>query len=339
MSPKLAVAVAAIIIFAAAIAAAEVIDAGHDEAPEGHRRSSTAEVITATDALPRPSRPSDSMPPATGGVQPSEGSDTLLKSGAAASWAQLSASISAQTGLVVVPLGTHGDPLLLGSLQSGHAWSSIKVPILVTLMRDRGGEGLDAEEQTWARAALTASDNEAAASLFQRLEGIHGGLSEASLAIQGVLGEADGGSTIVNTAPPPPGAVSTYGQTEWSLTAAAQFYAALGGGCLLDPSGTEYALGLMEEVISEQSWGLGQAGFPPEWQVGYKAGWGPEGSASGSYLVRQSGVVRDGGGGVAVAMIALDESGSFEAGTADLTRIATWLRENLRAPLPAGSGC
>jgi hypothetical protein len=339
LSPRLAVAVAAIIIFAAAIAAAEVIHAGHDEAPEKHRGTASPEIVTATDALPGHGHPSRSMPPATAGLQPSDRSAELLGPGAAASWARLSASIPAQIGLAVVPLGTHGDPQILGSLQLGHAWSSIKVPIVVTLMRDGGGEGLDAEEQTWARAALTASDNEAAASLFGRLEAIHGGLSEASLAIQGLLGEADGGSTYINTEPPPPGAVSTYGQTEWSLTAAAQFYAALGGGCLLDPSGTDYVLGLMEEVISEQSWGLGQAGFPPEWQVGYKAGWGPEGGASGSYLVRQSGVVRDGGGGVAVAMIALDESGSFEAGAADLTRIATWLRENLHTPLPVGSGC
>lgn len=338
MSPKLAVAVAAIIIFAAAIAAAEVIHAGHDGVPEKHRAAPLPEVV-ATDALPRHSHPSHSMPPATAGVQSSDRSSEPLGPGAAASWARLSTSISAQIGLAVTPLGAHGEPQVLGSLQSGHAWSSIKVPILVTLMRDRGGEGLDSEEQTWARAALTASDNEAAANLFQRLEAIHGGLSEASLAIQGVLGEADGGATYVNTEPPPPGAVSTYGQTEWSLTAAAQFYAALGGGCLLDPSGTEYVLGLMEEVVAEQSWGLGQAGFPPEWRVGYKAGWGPEGSASGAYLVRQSGVIRDGGGGVAVAMIALDESGSFEAGTADLTQIATWLRENLRAPLPAGTAC
>jgi hypothetical protein len=337
LNPKLAVAVAAIIVFAAGIAAAEVIHAGRDEAPKPSRVAPAARSPIASKPG-RAQRRAPSLPPASAGVQPSSGSTGALKPGAEASWARFSESVPAQIGLAVVPLGSASTPQTLGSLQSGHAWSSIKVPILVTLMRE--GEGLDAEEQALARAALTASDNEAAASLFRRLEQSHGGLEGASLAVQEVLGEAGDGSTIVNTAPPPPGAVSTYGQTEWSLSGSAEFFAALGAGCLLESAGTSQVLGLMEEVIPEQQWGLGEAGFPPEWQLGFKAGWGPEESASGPYLVRQSGIVRDGGAGVAVAMMALDESGSFEAGASDLTRIATWLRENLRTPLAsAGQGC
>jgi hypothetical protein len=333
-----AVAIAAIILFAAAIAAAEVIHSGHDEAAQttSEARASQGPVTRNADRVHRSSH--SSLPPASAGVQSPSGSTQPLKSGAEASWAQLSESIPAQIGLSVASLGSPSTPQTLGPLQSGHAWSNIKVPILVTLMREQGEE-LDSEEEGLASAALTASDNEAAASLFQRLEGLDGGLEGASLAVGEVLNGSAGEATVVNTAPPPPGAVSTYGQTEWSLPAAAEFFAALGGGCLLGAEGTEEVLGLMEEVIPEQSWGLGEARFPAGWQVGFKAGWGPEGSASGPYLVRQSGVVRDGGAGVSVAMIALDESGSFEAGAADLTRIATWLRENLRTPLPPANGC
>jgi hypothetical protein len=242
--------------------------------------------------------------------------------------------MSAQIGLAIAPLGT-GTAELFGSLQTGHAWSTIKVPILVTLMRDRHEE-LSSEETQWAAAAVEASDNEAAASLFRRLEQIHGGLAGASTAVQGVMALA-GNTTTVATAPPPPGAVSTYGQTEWSIGEASAFYRALADGCLLGSTGTAYVLSLMRDVIPEQRWGLGGAAFDPNWSVAMKGGWGPE--AGSGYLVRQSGVVQSGSAGVAVTMIAEDRSGSFEAGAADLTRIATWLRENIRGLGQPASGC
>jgi hypothetical protein len=71
-----------------------------------------------------------------------------------------------------------------------------------------------------------------------------------------------------------------------------------------------------------------------------KGGWGPEGSAAGPYLVRQAGVLRQGNAGVAVAMIARADSGSFDAGVQVLNQIAVWLRNNLRGlGPPAGAGC
>lgn len=276
-----------------------------------------------------------SLPPASAGnngsAAPSSasaaGRSAVLSSGAQASFSALSESLSASIGLAVAPMGS-GSPQQLGEFQVGHAWSSIKVPILVTLMRDRPG-GLSAEEQQWATAALTASDNEAAASLFQQLEQSHGGLAGASQAVQQVLAESGDTTTIVATAPPPSGAVSTYGQTEWSLQGSVDFYRALACDHLLDPAGSEYVLNLMEQVISEQRWGLGEAGFPSGVRVAFKAGWGPEGSAGGPYLVRQSGILRQGSSGVVVTMMAEDESGSFEAGVSDLNQIAGWLREHL----------
>jgi beta-lactamase class A len=243
--------------------------------------------------------------------------------------------MSARVGLAIAPLGPGGN-VALGSLQAGHAWSSIKVPILVTLMRDRH-EGLQPAEMQWAGAAIEASDNDAAASLFHRLERIHGGLSGASKAVQEVMALA-GNLATVATAPPPPGAVSTYGQTQWSIDEASAFYRALANDCLLNPSRTEYLLDLMRNVVPEQQWGLGEAGFDPRWSIAIKGGWGPE-AGSGSYLVRQSGVVQNGSAGIAVTMIAEDPSGSFPAGTADLTRMATWLRENIRSLGPPASDC
>ena len=87
----------------------------------------------------------------------------------------------------------------------------------------------------------------------------------------------------------------------------------------------------MEEVAPEQRWGLGEADFPLGWHVAIKGGWGPEGSASGSYLVRQSGIVTNGRAGVAVAAMAQADSGSFDAGVEAINGVAAWLRDNLQS--------
>jgi beta-lactamase class A len=275
------------------------------------------------------------LPPATKGNP--GGSSGFLGPKAASSFQVLAASLPAQVGIVVQPLGG-GSPREFGGLSVGHAWSSIKVPILATLLREQG-EALGPEEESWAHSAITASDNEAAASLFGRIEEQHGGLDGASHAVETVLHEAGSASTVVATAPPPPGAVSTYGQTEWSLVDAAQFFAALGRCEVLGPTGTGLVESLMEEVIPEQRWGLGEAGFPPSWRVAMKGGWGPEVEAGGAYLVRQSGLVQDDNGGVAVAMIAMDESGSYPAGAADLTKMAQWLAGELHGLGAAYRSC
>jgi hypothetical protein len=302
------------------------------QAPPAH--PATKHPATKTDA--------NSLPPATKGTP--GGADASAAAGggflgpeADSSFQALASSIPAQIGLVVQPLGG-GAPRQFGDLPEGHAWSSIKVPILATLLREQG-ESLGPEEEGWARSAITASDNEAAASLFGRIEESHGGLTGASQAVEAVLHEAGSTSTVVATAPPPPGAVSTYGQTEWSLLDAARFFTALGRCEVLGPAGTGLIESLMEEVISEQRWGLGEGGFPSGWRVAMKGGWGPEAEAGGSYLVRQSGLVQDGNGGVAVAMIAMDDSGSYPAGAADLTRMAQWLAGELHGLGPSYPSC
>ena len=270
-----------------------------------------------------------------GSSGPGGGASALLKPGATRSFERLAASLPARVGVTLAPLGG-GAAESFGSLQTGHAWSTIKVPILVTLLRGRDEE-LGSREAQWATGAIEASDNSAAASLFHQLERGHGGLGGASAAVQDVMGLV-GNSTTVATAPPPSGAVSTYGQTEWSTGEATAFFRALANGCLLGPAGTEYVLGLMRNVIPEQRWGLGEAGFDPGWSVGMKGGWGPE-AGSGAYLVRQSGLIQSGSSGVAVTMIAEDSAGSFGAGAQDLTRIGVWLRKSLRNLGPPASGC
>ena len=59
----------------------------------------------------------------------------------------------------------------------------------------------------------------------------------------------------------------------------------------------------------------------------------------GPYLVRQSGVLIEGDTGVAVTLIAIADSGSFEGGTSALNGMAGWLADNLRGLGPKAEGC
>lgn len=334
-TPRWAIAVAGVILFVG-VAAAAVIYLSRDEGKSKPVSAHVRKQARPRQAAEPPLETRTPTPPREPASR-TKGGGGFLDAGAEASFEALAASLPAQIGLAVAPLGG-GAIREFGGLREGHAWSSIKVPILTTLMREQG-ETLDSEEEAWATSAITASDNEAAASLFGRLEAMDGGLGGASRAVEGTLRAARDTTTTVSTAPPPAGAVSTYGQTEWSLLGSVQFYASLAKGCLLGSQATEYVEGLMEGVIPEQRWGLGEAGFPSGWSVGMKGGWGPEASSGGAYLVRQSGFVRDGDRGLAVAMIAMDESGTYPAGAADLTQIAQWLAGELTGLGPAFTGC
>jgi hypothetical protein len=264
----------------------------------------------------------------TGGGETPEGTtsatspDSQSSGASSSSFAALEGEISGAIGVAYAPLGST-ESQTLGALQSGHAWSSFKVPISVTVMNEQGGS-LTSGQESLAASAITASDNTAAAALFTELESMTGG--NASGAVEQTLADA-GAPTVVATAPPPPGAVSSWGQTDWPLESSTRFYNALACGAYGGASAT--LIGDMENVISEQQWGLGQASFPSGTSVAIKAGWGPDGSESGPYLVRQAGILRSAQGGAVVTIAAQDSSGSFEAGVADLDRVADWVAENV----------
>jgi hypothetical protein len=262
----------------------------------------------------------------------SEGaSGSLLAPDATSSFRQLASSLPGRVALAVTPLGV-GQVEVLGNDEAAHGWSTTKVPVLVSLLRARGSEGLTSQERTWAQAAITASDNQSVLGLFGDLERLKGGLGGASEYIDGVLRLGGDSQTVVATAPPPPGAVTTFGQTAWSASEAVKFFRALGLGCLLPASQTSYVLGLMQNIEPSESWGLGSAGFS---SVAFKGGWGPE---SGGYLVRQSGIINPGSStGAAVAIVAF--APSFGAGTEVLTRAAAWLNHHLALTPHSSAGC
>jgi hypothetical protein len=257
-------------------------------------------------------------------------------SGAQASFGRLASGLPGSAGLAIAPIGG-GDTLTFGSLQVGHAWSTMKVPLLATLLAQleaRGGQ-LDSAERNDAAAAVEASNNSAAEALFAVLERSNGGLLGASQAVQQTLRRAGDGQTVINTAPNNSG-FTTWGQSEWSTSGEVAFYRALARGCLLSGADTAHVLSLMVQVESDQRWGAGSAGFP---NVAFKGGWGPENGAG--YLVRQTAIASAGSRGYVLSMIAKPSDGSFPTGTHMLNEIASWAARTFPpASAPSGgSGC
>jgi hypothetical protein len=277
------------------------------------RRTADKERVEKTGITGGGSGPQKTQPP-TSNHKPSGASS--------GSFTALESEIPGAIGVAYAPLGST-DSQTLGALQSGHAWSSFKVPISVTVMNEQNGS-LTSGQESLAASAITASDNTAAAALFSELESMTGG--RASQAVESTLADA-GAPTAVATAPPPPGAVSSWGQTDWPLASSTRFYNALACGAY--GGATDTIIGDMENVIPEQQWGLGQASFPSGTSVAFKAGWGPDGSEGGPYLVRQAGIIRSSQGGAVVTIAAQDSSGSFEAGVSDLDRVADWVADNV----------
>lgn len=260
-----------------------------------------------------------------GGAAPPATTRSVMSSGASASFVRLSRILPGRVELAIAPLGS-GSTQVLGADIPAHGWSTTKVPVLVALLKARGRAGLTATENAVARSAITESNNESILALFGALEHIEGGLHGASAYIQGLFRASGDDETVVTTAPPPVGAVTTFGQTEWRPSEAVKFFRALGRGCLVPPEESRYVLNLMSNIEPSESWGLGSAGFG---SVAFKGGWGPE--PSGAYLVRQSGIVDPGSSrGVAVSIVAFPRSGSFSTGTQMLTQTSVWLRHELR---------
>jgi hypothetical protein len=308
----------------------------------------------ASPARTDPTRASQQpLGPATAGVQPGRGatdespgqtqpeaviSETtapVLDAGASASFARLVLGLPGRVELAVAPLGA-GAPATLGGDRAAPGWSTTKVPVLTALLKARG-ENLTSQERTWATSAITESDNESVLDLFHDLEQIEGGLVAASDYVQELLRKSGDGTTVVNTAPPPAGAVTTFGQTEWKPSDAVKFFGALARGCLLSSRWTDYVLALMQGIEPSESWGLGSAGFAG---AAFKGGWGPE--PAGAYLVRQSGVVDvHSARAVAVTIVAFPPAGadSFETGTTMLTQTARWLRAHLNLAARASMPC
>jgi len=242
------------------------------------------------------------------------------------------AKLPGTAGLAVSAPGASGPAIVAGDFATGDAWSTIKVPIAERVLEDAGGPGgITADQNGQIHAAITLSDNDAAAALFESLEGRHGGLGGASKAVERMLRRAGDAQTVVSTVGRD--GFSTYGQTDWSLADQATYMAALAGGCVGEAGTLSHLLGEMSAVGGSDTFGIGAAGYPAKW----KGGWGP--GTDGRYLVRQMGVMDVDGKQMVIAIAAIPDDGTFEGGGSMLSEIARWAAANLADRVPAPAGC
>lgn len=228
-------------------------------------------------------------------------------------WA-LDERVDARIGVAWAPVGRPQQAEAIGSWISGPAWSTIKVPLSIALLRENDDEFVAGA----MRAAITASDNAAAQAIWDEL----GGHRAAAEKVEAVLA-ATGGYALVPSEVTRPG-FSAFGQTEWSLIDQARFLAQ--AAC--EPR-DQPVLVLMSEIVPGQRWGLGTLDG-----ARFKGGWGP--GVDGRYLVRQFGIIHGDSGDVAVAIAAVANSGGFDDGATTLGQMAGWLADH-RADLPGGA--
>jgi hypothetical protein len=230
-----------------------------------------------------------------------------------ADFARLETKLPAVVGIAVGPCGNGKAPIMLGSWRSGPAWSTIKVPLVIAALR----ENIPPRVTDAMAAAITESDNAAAESVWASL----GDPITAAHKVEAVLRETGDPTTVQSQKVRPE--FSAFGQTDWSLTDQVRFTSVA-----VCNSANAPIFALMGRVEQDQRWGIGT--IPG---VRFKGGWGP--SPTGSYLVRQLGVLRAPNWDIAVALAAQPASGKFDDGTATLTAMATWLTAHL-GELPAG---
>jgi hypothetical protein len=250
------------------------------------------------------SAPATAMPPTAQAGAPSLAADFGL----------LQAKLQAVAGIAVSAVGNGQAPTMLGDWQSGPAWSTIKVPLIIAALREMNPPTVTAA----MNAAITESDNAAAESIWAGL----GDPVTAAHKVEAVLRQTGDPTTVQSQKVRPE--FTAFGQTEWSLTNQLRFISAA-----VCDSANAPVFDLMGQVERDQSWGIGT--IPG---TRFKGGWGP--SPTGSYLVRQMGVLAGPNGMIAVAMAAQPTSGKFDDGTAALTEMANWLTAHFGA-LPTGN--
>jgi beta-lactamase class A len=183
--------------------------------------------------------------------------------------------------------------------------SIIKVSIVAALLAKRRTQGraLTSTEQSWARRAITQSDNAAASALWRDVGGAAG--MRHFFRVAGMT------HTV-------PGSGGYWGLTQ--VTAEDQLillrYVTRRG--MLSRSGRHYLQRLMASVIASQRWGV-PVGAPSRARVGNKNGWLPR--ASRAWRVHSIGWVQLHTTTYDVVLLS-DSNGSFSSGVRRLDSIA-----------------
>lgn len=203
-----------------------------------------------------------------------------------------------------------------GTLLSGPAWSTVKVPVALAALRE------DPDQVDNVRLAIEDSDNDAAVALWESL----GDPAVAREKVEGVLREAGDEVTVIDGDHYEENSRS-FGDSEWPLAAQVRFATEL--RCL---SEAEPVVEAMSQISEEHSYGLGQVE-----DAVFKGGWGPD-QDTGEYLVRQFGLLPVGAGEVGIALVVHPGDGTYETGQLALTRLSEALAPVLSDARPVSCG-
>lgn len=254
-----------------------------------------------------------------------EAGERILSRRDLVSFGRVERSLGGQHGLAVSALGFNQPVEHVGAVMGGVAWSTSKVPIAMAVI----AKGATRAQRADIVRSITVSDNAAAMRLWSSL----GGGETAASAGDRQLRRGGDMRTNVEDRTLRGDGYTPFGQTNWMLDDQVRFTA----GLVCSRAGAA-VLGVMNDVIAGQRWGLGSASIPAQ----LKGGWGPGSlpGVEGMYFVRQLGVITIKGIPLAAAVATRPADGSPESGTRNLTAIARWLvsHANVRQ-LPRNAEC
>jgi hypothetical protein len=176
--------------------------------------------------------------------------------------------------------------------------SVVKLDILETLLARQGGAGLSSGEQALTRSMIEDSDNDAATSLWDADGGAPG------------LSAYDDEAGLTGTTPSACVDCAGFAWPGWGLTttepgdqlALLRQLVAPGSHPLLSAAERSYGLSLMENVTSDQRWGV-SGGVPAGVTVALKDGWLPLDAADSDWQVNSVGWVSGDGRDYLIAVL------------------------------------
>jgi beta-lactamase class A len=202
--------------------------------------------------------------------------------------------------------------------------SIVKAAIVAALLlkAQREDRDLTASERELAEQAITVSDNDAATALWHRIGGGPG------------LARAVRKLGLRHTEPGPG---TAWGATTTSASDQVRLMAALtGSDGPLSGEHRRYLLGLMEDVVEEQAWGVSAAAGEGA-ECALKNGWLPRAADGGAWTVNSVGRVRDGGHDYLIAVLS-DRRPSMDAGVEAIEHVTETVTRALAEAAAEGSG-
>lgn len=224
--------------------------------------------------------------------------------------------------LAVAALDRQGTAAVTVGTKRFETASIVKVNILAALLlrQKPPGKALSSDTRRLAEAMIVSSDNDAAVTLWQKIDGSRG-LTAANRAL---------------------GLRETRPNTHWGLTtttAADQLRlltALTSPTGPLAPQDRSLVLGLMNKVIPEQRWGITAAREPGNRSVHVKNGWDTVDVDNGRWLVNSIGRIVEARHDWLIAVLS-DHHVSRKEGIRVVEKAATYVLKELRAAT-AGDG-